>query len=38
LVFWVYYSCIVFILGAEMAWVWEKRQEAGGNRPKSVRQ
>jgi membrane protein len=25
LVFWVYYSCIVFILGAEMAWVWEKR-------------
>jgi membrane protein len=25
LVFWVYYSCIVFILGAEMAWMWEKR-------------
>jgi len=22
LVFWVYYSCIVFILGAEMGWVW----------------
>jgi membrane protein len=25
LVFWVYYSCIVFILGAEMGWVWEKK-------------
>jgi len=22
LAFWVYYSCIVFILGAEMGWVW----------------
>jgi membrane protein len=22
---WVYYSCIVFILGAEMGWVWEKK-------------
>jgi membrane protein len=26
LVFWVYYSCIVFILGAEMVWVWEERK------------
>jgi len=34
LVLWVYYSCIVFILGAEMGWVGEKRQEAGGNRLK----
>lgn len=25
LVFWVYYSCIVFILGAEMGWVWQLR-------------
>jgi membrane protein len=25
LVLWVYYSCIVFILGAEMGWVWEKK-------------
>ena len=25
LVFWVYYSCIVFILGAEMGWVWGKK-------------
>jgi uncharacterized BrkB/YihY/UPF0761 family membrane protein len=25
LVFWIYYSCIVFILGAEMGWVWEKK-------------
>jgi membrane protein len=26
LVLWVYYSCIVFILGAEMGWVWEKKR------------
>jgi membrane protein len=26
LVLWVYYSCIVFILGAEMAWVWSRRK------------
>ena len=26
LIFWVYYSCIVFIFGAEMGWVWEKRK------------
>jgi membrane protein len=26
LVFWVYYSCIVFILGAEMGWVWEEKK------------
>jgi membrane protein len=32
LVFWVYYSCIVFILGAEMGWVWKK-----GNRPEATR-
>jgi len=25
LVFWVYYSCIVFILGAELGWAWEKK-------------
>ena len=25
LVFWVYYSCIVFILGAEMGWILEKK-------------
>jgi len=25
LVLWVYYSCIVFILGGEMGWVWEKK-------------
>jgi len=25
LLLWVYYSCIVFILGAEMGWVWEKK-------------
>jgi membrane protein len=24
LVLWVYYSCIAFILGAEMGWVWER--------------
>ena len=30
LVFWIYYSCIVFILGAEMGWVWEKREEGRG--------
>lgn len=30
--FWVYYSCIVFILGAEMGWIWEKNQtdKSGG--------
>ena len=26
LALWVYYSCIVFILGAEMAWVWGRKQ------------
>ncbi len=25
LVLWVYYSCIAFILGAEMGWVWERK-------------
>jgi uncharacterized BrkB/YihY/UPF0761 family membrane protein len=25
LVLWVYYSCIVFIFGAEMGWILEKR-------------
>jgi membrane protein len=32
LAFWVYYSCIVFILGAEVGWVWERsqREKAGG--------
>ena len=25
LVLWVYYSCILFILGAEMGWIWSKR-------------
>ncbi len=25
LVLWVYYSCIVFILGAEMGWILEKK-------------
>jgi membrane protein len=25
LVLWIYYSCIVFIFGAEMGWVWEKK-------------
>ena len=25
LVFWVYYSCVVFILGAEMGWILEKK-------------
>jgi membrane protein len=30
LVLWVYYSCIVFILGAEMTWVWSRRKRAGG--------
>ena len=24
MVFWVYYSCIVFILGAEIIWVWNE--------------
>jgi len=22
LVFWVYYSCFIFILGAEIGWIW----------------
>ncbi len=25
LVLWVYYSCIIFILGAELGWVWERK-------------
>ncbi len=25
LVLWIYYSCFVFILGAEMGWVWERK-------------
>jgi membrane protein len=24
---WVYYSCIVFILGAEMGWVWSRKKK-----------
>lgn len=32
LVFWVYYSCIVFILGAEMGWVWQNRASKRGSR------
>lgn len=31
LVFWVYYSCIVFILGAEMGWVWQLRSSKRGS-------
>jgi membrane protein len=27
LVLWVYYSCIVFILGAEMGWVWSRKKK-----------
>ncbi len=30
LVLWVYYSCIVFILGAEMGWVLERSSGRGG--------
>jgi membrane protein len=26
LILWVYYSCIVFVLGAEMGWVWEQKR------------
>ncbi len=26
LTLWVYYSCIIFILGAEMGWVWEHKK------------
>jgi membrane protein len=26
LVLWVYYSCILFILGAEMGWIWSQRR------------
>jgi membrane protein len=25
LILWVYYSCIVFVLGAEMSWVWSRK-------------
>jgi membrane protein len=25
LVLWIYYSCIVFIVGAEMGWAWERK-------------
>jgi len=35
LVFWVYYSCIVFILGAETGWVWRMRSLEGGRRAAS---
>jgi membrane protein len=31
LVFWVYYSCMVFILGAEMGWVWQLRSSKRGS-------
>jgi membrane protein len=27
LVLWVYYSCIVFILGAEMGWLWSRKKK-----------
>lgn len=27
LIFWIYYSCIVFILGAEMGWLWERKKQ-----------
>ena len=26
LVLWVYYSCIIFIVGAEMGWMWSQRK------------
>ena len=26
LIFWIYYSCIVFILAAEMGWVWQNKK------------
>ncbi len=26
LALWVYYSCIIFILGAEMGWIWERKK------------
>jgi len=26
LILWVYYSCIVFILGAEMGWAWSQKK------------
>ena len=29
LVFWVYYSCIVFIIGAEIGWAWDGRKRRG---------
>jgi membrane protein len=29
LILWVYYSCIVFILGAEMGWVWSRKKKTG---------
>ncbi len=28
LAFWVYYSCIVFILGAEMGWIWNGKKSS----------
>jgi len=28
LAFWVYYSCIVFILGAEMGWIWNGKKQS----------
>jgi len=28
LVLWVYYSCIVFILGAEMGWAWSRKEKS----------
>ena len=30
LILWVYYSCIVFILGAEMGWIWSRKGKAAG--------
>jgi uncharacterized BrkB/YihY/UPF0761 family membrane protein len=27
LVLWVYYSCLVFILGAEMGWLWSRKKK-----------
>lgn len=29
LVLWVYYSCIIFILGAETGWIWSQRKIPG---------
>ena len=31
LAFWVYYSCMVFILGAEMGWVWQSQSSKRGS-------